>query len=340
MRIGVQHRFVDALDRRQRKAGAAGAEDDRRHHDVQPVEAAGGEETRHGVGAAFDQDAAQAALGERRQDRGRRDLAVGLRQGDDLDVGRQRRAGAGRGHDQAADAVRGEQPGAGRQPAARVDDHPRRLRAGHPADRELRVVGERRADPDHHRIDQRAQPVQVGKAGRAVDVVGMAGGGGDPAVQRLADLADHHQVVDLPARSGPNSSSQGVGRGAARPETLRERAVQESISGLRSGEPSGACPTVQRLDLQAARAQGARLSELYLVIITCHGTRPGAIAPSVAGMGAPLRCSYETIWASVREWNVNQCVIVGATLVPSSLEPGSRSASAEAWPNFAPAGRW
>ena len=73
-------RLVDARDRRQREARPAGAEDDRRDHDVQPVEALRCKKARHRIGAAFDQDAAQAALGERRQDCGRRDLAVGLGQ--------------------------------------------------------------------------------------------------------------------------------------------------------------------------------------------------------------------------------------------------------------------
>ena len=75
-----QQRLVGAFDRRQRKRAAAGAEDDRRDHDVQPVEAVRGKKARHGVGAALDQDAAQPTLGQRDQDRGRRDLSVASRQ--------------------------------------------------------------------------------------------------------------------------------------------------------------------------------------------------------------------------------------------------------------------
>ena len=127
-----------------------------------------------------------------------------LAQADDLDVGRQRRRGAGAGHHQPAHAVVGET--ALRRTASRprgVDDDPRRLRAGDAPHRELRVVGQRRADADHHRIDQRAQPVQVGEPGRPVDVVRMSGFGRDPAVQRLADLADHDQIVDPPVPQRP-----------------------------------------------------------------------------------------------------------------------------------------
>ena len=196
---------------------------------MQPVEAPRREEPRHGVGAAFDQDAAQAALGQRRQDGGRRDLPVGSRQRDDLDVGRQRRPGAGRGDHQAAHAVAASSLALGRQPAARIDHDPRRLRTGHPPDRELRIVGERRPDPDHHGIDQRAQPVQMGKPGRPVDVVRMAGRRGDPAVQRLADLADHHQTVGRADRSGPNSASQGSGSGVAEARKASGTPAQESM---------------------------------------------------------------------------------------------------------------
>jgi hypothetical protein len=49
------HGLVGALDRRQRNAGPTGAQNDRRHDHVQPVKAARGEESRHGVGTTFDQ---------------------------------------------------------------------------------------------------------------------------------------------------------------------------------------------------------------------------------------------------------------------------------------------
>ena len=172
-----------------------GAEDDRRDHDMEAVEASRRQEPRYGIGAAFYEDAAQAALGQRRQDGGRFDPAACLRQRDDFDAGRHRRGGCR--HDQPAHAVRSEQLGVGRQPAARVDHHPRWVGAGDVPNRELRIVRGRSADPDHHGIDQRPQPVQMGESGRAVDVVRMAGWRGDPAVQRLADLADHDQAVDL-----------------------------------------------------------------------------------------------------------------------------------------------
>ena len=71
-----------------------------------------------------------------------------------------------RGDHQPADAVVRQHPRGRRQAAARIDDDPRRAWARDAAHRQLRIVGERRADADHHRVDQRAQPVQVGEAGR------------------------------------------------------------------------------------------------------------------------------------------------------------------------------
>ena len=126
------------------------------------------------------------------------------------------------GHDQSAHAIIGEELCAGRQPPAGIDDDPRRLRAGHAPHRELRIVGQRRADPDHHRIDQRPQPMQMRKPGRSVDVVGMSGFGGNPAVQRLADLRDRDEFIDpaVPQRA-EQSLPRGRQREGQRPKRLR-----------------------------------------------------------------------------------------------------------------------
>ena len=225
-------RLVDTLDRRQREARPAGAEDDRRDHDMQPVETARGEEARHRVGAAFDQHPAQAALGERRKDRRRRDLPVGLGHADDLDV----RTAAAAWRPRAVTTRRRTPSSArslalGRQPSAGIDHHPRRVRAGDAPHRELRIVGERRADPDHHRIDQGAQPVQMGEPRRPVDVVRMAGFGRDPAVERLADLADHDQIVDpCRAAAGRTAPPREPAAGTVSARNASGTAVQESMS--------------------------------------------------------------------------------------------------------------
>ena len=121
---------------------------------------------------------------------------VGLGDTDNLDVRRQWRLRARAGHDEAPHAVLGQHFCAGGKPSAGINDDPRRLRAGDAPYRELGIVGQRRSDPDHHRIDQGAQPVQVGKPRRPIYVMGMSSFGRNPAVQRLADLRDHHKVID------------------------------------------------------------------------------------------------------------------------------------------------
>ena len=139
-----------------------------------------------------------------------RDVPLLGRQGERLDP-----PGGGTGlrgrdrDDEAPDAVVGEQPGVGRQPPARIDHDPRRMRAGDAPDGEPGIVGEHGPDADHDGVDQGAQPMQVRETLGPVDVMGMAAFGGDPAVERLADLADHHQVVD---RSGPQRAEQIVPR--------------------------------------------------------------------------------------------------------------------------------
>ncbi len=129
---------------------------------MQPVEAAGGEKARHRVGAALDQDAAEATIRKRRQDRGRGDMPVlGLQQ-QCLDPIRQDAwRGAGGDEHQSANSVLGQKPGTRRQSAARVDHHPGRMRTGDAPHRELGIVGERGADADDDGIDQGPQPVKV-----------------------------------------------------------------------------------------------------------------------------------------------------------------------------------
>jgi len=200
---------VDPLDRRERQARLPGAEDDRRDQHVQAIEASGRQEARDRSGAPFHQDAAQAARGERRQHRRGGDMPVRRRQRDHLDAIGERGAVRARRHHQPAHPVGGEHPRAWRKPAARVEHDPGRARAGDPAHGELRIVDQRRAHPDHHRVDQGAQPVQVVEPGRSVDVVRMPAVGGDAPIERLAELGDHHEVVD---RAGAQRAEQRVPR--------------------------------------------------------------------------------------------------------------------------------
>jgi len=213
-------RIGAARDRRQRDAATAGAENDRRHHDVQAVETPGREEPRHRVRAALDQDAAEAARRERLEDVARRDGAAGCRQDDALDIVRELGQCTLRRHHDAAGAVGRKELGVGCHAAARIDHDARRAGARDVTHRQLRIVRNRGTDPDHDRIDQGTQPVQVGKPGRAVDVVRMTGLGRNAAVERLSELADHHQIIDRARPERPEALLPGSGQRFARPKHL------------------------------------------------------------------------------------------------------------------------
>jgi len=188
-------RLIDPVDRIEQEAWPTAAEDDRRDHDMQPVEAARRHESRQRVGTALDEHAAQPQPGERRQDRRRLDMPIHHRQGQQFDAGKLA-ARARRRDDNAADAVVGQQAGGPRQPAARIEHDARGIGAGDAPNGQLRVVGERAADADDDRIDQGAKAVQMREARRSIDIAGMPARRGDPPVERLADLADDHKIVN------------------------------------------------------------------------------------------------------------------------------------------------
>ena len=118
-----------------------------------------------------------------------------------------------------------------------IEHDARRARPCAAPDGEQRIVGDRRADADQHRIDQRAQPVQVRQAGRTVDVFGMSGDRRDPPVDRLTDLADHHEVVDrAPAQRPEPRLPRLRQRGTRRRENCLElltsrRRYRSALSG-------------------------------------------------------------------------------------------------------------
>jgi hypothetical protein len=96
---------------------------------MQAVEAAGSQEPRNGIRAAFDENAAQAALRQGSKDCRRSDLAAGLRQSHDLDALRQRRPHAAAAQHDTSHPVVGEEPGARRQASGGVNHHANRMRA-------------------------------------------------------------------------------------------------------------------------------------------------------------------------------------------------------------------
>ena len=99
----------------------------------------------------------------------------------------------------------------------RVDHRASRVRPRDPAHCELRVIGQCGADPDHHHIDQRPQPVQMGEPGRPVDVFRMAGDSGDAAVDRLAELPDDDQIIDQAAAQRLEHRAPGCRKSFAGP---------------------------------------------------------------------------------------------------------------------------
>ena len=107
--------LIGALDRRQDEARPSRAENDRRDHHMQPVEAAGGEKARQRIGAAFDQHPMHAALGEGSEDVIWCDHTIRCWKRDNLHARRRRALRAFRRHQQPADAVIGKDLGAPRE---------------------------------------------------------------------------------------------------------------------------------------------------------------------------------------------------------------------------------
>ena len=210
-------RLVGALDRRQREAGMPRAENDRRHHHVQSIEATGGKKSR-----------------DRRRRR--------LRSGPGEVRARPKRQGSPRErsarHSPARQSISTPGGGAQRVPCATISrrrapsaantlaSRPSRplgsmtTRAGcgsrHAPHGELRIVGDGGADAYNDTVDQRPQPMQVGKAGRAVDVFRVPGFGRNAAIERLADLADHDEIVHRALAQRAKYIAPGLWQGSAK----------------------------------------------------------------------------------------------------------------------------
>ena len=77
------------------------------------------------------------------------------------------------------------------RPPPRIEHHAQRVGTRHVAHGQLRIVRVHRAHTHHHRIDHRAQAMQVRTRLEGVDVVRGTGLGGDAAVQTLPELGNH-----------------------------------------------------------------------------------------------------------------------------------------------------
>ena len=164
------HGLVGALDRRQRDAGPARAQNDRRDDHVQPVKATCRKEARNGVGATLDQYPTQSTGTECCKDSRRRNVPIGSGQPNKLNARDRSNGLSFRGYQDATDTVLTENPRLVAEPAVRVDDDAGRLLPGDPAYGQLRIVCYRSTDADNDCIDQSPQPVEVGQSGRPIDV--------------------------------------------------------------------------------------------------------------------------------------------------------------------------
>jgi hypothetical protein len=107
------------------------------------------------------------------------------------------------------------------------------MRPADPPHGEQRIVGDRRSDADDDGIDNGAQPMEMVEPVAAVDVVGMPGHGRGAAVERLADLPDHHKVVDEPRAQRPENALPArwrvIAAGADRGERLAPAGILTGI---------------------------------------------------------------------------------------------------------------
>jgi hypothetical protein len=164
------HGLVGALDRRQRDAGSARAENDRRYNHVQSVKATCRKEARNGVGATFDQYSAQSARTECCKDRRGRKLPISRGQPKELHARDRSNGFSFCGYQDAADTILTEDPRLVAEPSVRIDDDASRLLPGDPAYSQLRIVGYRSTDADNDCVDQSPQPVEVRQSARPIDV--------------------------------------------------------------------------------------------------------------------------------------------------------------------------
>jgi hypothetical protein len=192
---GYAQRLVGAFDRRQGEAGMPRAKDDRRHHHMQSIEATGGKKSRYRDSAPFNQNPAKPVTGQSGKDCRGSDLPVTCRQRDCFNARWRRASRALRNDQQAARAIGSKHFRVTAQPAFGINDHTRWVRSRHTPHGELRIVGDGRANAYDYTVDQRPQTMQMGKARRSIDIFRMPGLGRNPPIERLPDLADHHQIV-------------------------------------------------------------------------------------------------------------------------------------------------
>ena len=305
-RRGAQ-RLIQGVDDRQYQARAPGADQQRRHQQMQAVDAAGGDELRHGLAAALDQHPAAAGLLQRRDDCLGGHMALGIPC--QPAPGDMRADPVGRRHALAEQMQGGEcrvleHPLRGGHPAARVEHHAQRLATLDVAHAELRVILRGGAGTDQYGIDQGAQPVQVNQALDAVDVVGVAAVGGNASVEALAELGDHPRpgIADQRQQAveqGPGGAAQcrlGMPLAAADQRHARAVAVDDKLGLALPGVVTRRLqrlPGEAQLAVVALRRRGrgglAHARPLSIRNVPHHGQPPRAAqVPCIRGAVAPV----------------------------------------------------
>ena len=98
------------------------------------------------------------------------------------------------------------------------------------ADSQLRIIRNHGSNPHHHRIDQRAQAMQMIDRFGSVDVVRMARCGGDPSIQGLAELAENEARISAALGDGRidlPEAARSAGEPRRRPDGFARRLRQE-----------------------------------------------------------------------------------------------------------------
>src|SRR5438128_1838020 len=105
---GRARSVADALQRWQGKTRSSRAEDDGGDNNMEAIEATGREKAGDRLGAPFDKNSAETALGQLQGDRRRRNAALLRRERNALDVGWKCRRAAGTREDNSARPIRCE----------------------------------------------------------------------------------------------------------------------------------------------------------------------------------------------------------------------------------------
>ncbi len=187
--------LLDAIDRAEREARPPSPKNQWSHHNVQAVETSRLDEARKSTRASFHEHAPEAEVRQRHKNFRRRDLSVRGRQRYGFDSAHGE-SGSCSSHHYCPTFLIAQAYAVG-HPSARVHHDAYRVGAGNAAYGQLRIVSTSSLDPHDDGIDQSAQAMKMFERSGAIDVMRTAGSGRHSAVERLADLAGDHKIVDL-----------------------------------------------------------------------------------------------------------------------------------------------